>query len=122
VNPVPHNPRGGLDSAVDVAGTVQIRGAAADPDTAGPLWIEVFDTTGGQHALVARTLTDQPSPGLDGALRITGDHGFNAVFRTGLGTRTFCVQALNVGPGSAASLPLGCRTVVEHFGPFGLPG
>jgi len=122
-NPAAHNPRGGLDSAVDIAGTVQIRGAAADPDSPlAPLSIEVFDTTGGLHTLVARATTTLPSPGLDTALRIAGDHGFSAVFHTGLGNRSFCVEALNAGPGSAASIPLGCRTVVEHWGPFGLPG
>ncbi|HEX4728378.1 MAG TPA: hypothetical protein VH298_11320 [Jatrophihabitans sp.] len=122
-NPVPHNPRGGLDGAVDIAGTVQIRGAAADPDgLLAPLTIEVFDTTGGHRTLVARTTTVLPSPGLDAALRIPGNHGFDALFHTGLGDRSFCVEALNIGPGSAASISLGCRTVVEHFGPQGLPG
>jgi len=123
LNPVPHNPRGGLDSAVDIAGSVQLRGAAADPDgLLAPVSIEVFDTTGGKHTLVARTTTSLPSPGLDAALHVTGDHGFSAVFATGLGNHSFCVEALNVGPGSLASISLGCRTVVEHWGPYGLPG
>jgi hypothetical protein len=122
-NPAAHNPRGGLDGAVDIAGTVQLRGAAADPDgLLAPLSIEVFDTTGGRHTLVARVQTGQPSPGLDAALRITGDHGFIAVFRTGHGNHSFCVDALNTGPGSLVSVPLGCRTVVERVGPYGQPG
>jgi len=123
LNPVPHNPRGGLDSAVDIAGSVQVRGAAADPDgSPAPVAIEGFDTTGGKHTLVARTTTSLPSPGLDAALHVTGDHGFSAVFATGLGNHSFCLEALNVGPGSLASISLGCRTVVEHWGPYGLPG
>jgi hypothetical protein len=123
LNPVSHDPRGGLDSAVDIAGSVQLRGAAADPDgLLAPVSIEVFDTTGGKHTLVARTTTGLPSPGLDAALHITGDHGFSAVFHTGLGNHSFCVDAVNVGAGTVASISLGCRTVVEHRGPFGLPG
>jgi hypothetical protein len=119
VNPAAHNPRGGLDQAVDIAGTVQLRGAAADPDSTGPIWVEVYDTTGGQRTLLGQVLADQPSPGLDSALRITGNHGFNVVFRTGPGTRSFCVDALNAGPGNVLAVPLGCRTVLEHVGPLG---
>ncbi|HEX4728377.1 MAG TPA: hypothetical protein VH298_11315, partial [Jatrophihabitans sp.] len=119
VDRAPHVPRGGLDQAVDIAGTVQLQGAAADPDTTGPIWIEVFDTTGGQHTLLGQVLANRPSPSLDSALRITGTHGFNVAFRAGLGTRSFCVDALNVGPGSVVNVSLGCRTVVEHVGPLG---
>jgi hypothetical protein len=119
VKPAAHDPRGGLDQVVDIAGTVQIRGATADPDSTGPIWVEVYDTTGGQRTLLGRVLADRPSPGLDSALRITGDHGFNVAFGTGPGTRSFCVDALNAGPGILTSIPLGCRTVLEHLGPLG---
>jgi len=119
VAPIAHNPRGGLDQVVDIAGTVQIRGAAADPDSTGPISVEVYDTTGGQYTLLGQVLADRPSPGLDSALRITGNHGFNVAFRTDPGTRSFCVDALNAGAGILVSVPLGCRTVVEHVGPLG---
>ncbi|MDQ2837525.1 MAG: hypothetical protein M3Y89_08930 [Actinomycetota bacterium] len=118
VNPAAHNPRGGLDTAVNIAGTVRITGAAADRDDYNsPLYIEIYDVTYGRR-LVAKLITDRPSAGLDKALHISGDHGFAAVIRTTRGTHRYCAYAVNIGPGNA-NTTLGCLTLADHGGPVG---
>ncbi|MGI8666553.1 MAG: hypothetical protein ACR2N4_11060 [Jatrophihabitans sp.] len=117
LNPASHNPAGVIVQAINLGGSVRIRGAAADRDDyAAPVTIQIYDVTGTRR-LVAQLSADLPSAGYDASLHIGGDHGFGAQVDTGPGSHRYCVYAINLGPGTA-NTSLGCLTLPEH----GLPG
>ncbi|MBL8779222.1 MAG: hypothetical protein JNK12_25085 [Acidimicrobiales bacterium] len=103
-------PVGAVESATVVsAGTVEVRGWAADPSVgAEPIEVEV--TVG---SVTQTVVADQPRPDIEGALGFAGgpDHGFVAQVAVGTGNYTACAVAQNVGEGE--DQPLGtCVPVV----------
>ena len=103
------------DQAVDIAGTVQIQGAAADrDDITDPLWIEVYDTTGGRHTLLARPgRPAQPRPGQRVAAHREPRLQRRLPHRPAI--TVSASRPSTSGRAALASVPLGCRTVVEHL-------
>jgi hypothetical protein len=105
--PVPGSPFGHFDSASTwaVAGGVEVKGWAIDPDTTAPIYVWVTVDGVGRHlsANVNR-------PDVGAAYPAFGPrHGFSGVVPAAPGARRVCVTASNVGPGSHT--PLGCLTV-----------
>ena len=106
-------PVGTFERAVGVAGGVEIKGWAHDPDTPDPIYVWVTLDGDGRHLLA-----DQPRPDVAAAHASAGSqHGFAATIAAPHGRRTVCVTASNVGPG--VHTDLGCRTVEVPGAPFG---
>ena len=99
-----HNPAGSIDSVTQLPTTVRIVGGAADPDTTAPIKVALF-IDGVQRAFVLANLA------------LHNGHGYVADWNLAKGTHTVCVTAINVGPGSNASL--GCRTIAVNHDPTG---
>ena len=92
-----------------------VTGWAADPDTPGQS-LEVHVYMDGQRAYGFNgSYTGDPRPDVDAAIPGAGPNsGFHAMVPVlDLNPHTFCVYAINVGPGSN-NTTLGCKTV-----PFG---
>ena len=99
------SPIGNFEAARTVAGGIEVRGWAIDPDTTDPIyvWVTVDDVGRHLHANVNR-------PDVAGVYPAFGpDHGFRGVVPAGSGTRRVCVTASNVAVGGHELL--GCRTV-----------
>jgi murein peptide amidase A len=109
-----HNPHGHVDSGSAVGSTVRMRGWAYDPDrrTSG---MPVRILEGSTVRASGSTTTYRAD--VNTAYHLSGNHGYDLTFAAGNGTHTFCVQFLNVGPGTAD--PKGCRTVTVNGSPTG---
>jgi len=108
-------PFGFLDVVATGPSGVAVTGWTIDPDTSAPVDVRVHrDGTylGVWKADAARPDVAAVYPGWGVA------HGFALLLPTDEGPHTFCVDAVNVGPGDP-SFPLGCRDVVVTHDPFG---
>jgi hypothetical protein len=78
-----------------------------DPDTEGPVDLHVYIDGNGAGA----TRADRNRPDVGLAYPLYGaNHGFEASFPVGRGSRNVCVYAINVATGNSNPL-MGCRTV-----------
>ena len=113
------NPVGNLETATSPSGgTVRVTGWALDPDTTGPVAVDVYvdgellnrGATGGSRTDVASAF---PNSGATSA-------GFDLrVFGRPSGAHQVCASAINTGSGTE-NAQLGCRTVdVGGANPFG---
>ncbi|MFD6697531.1 MULTISPECIES: hypothetical protein [unclassified Microbacterium] len=98
-------PFGNFESAVAVAGGIQVSGWAIDPDTANPIAVHIY--VDGAGTPISANLS---RPDVGAAYRTAGSqHGFSALIPAGGGSHTVCAYAINDAPGNNALL--GCRTV-----------
>jgi hypothetical protein len=98
-------PIGSFETATPVAGGIQVKGWAIDPDIATPVYVWVTVDGVGRHLYA-----DGARPDVGAAYPAAGPaHGFDGVVAGPSGSRRVCATASNVGPGSHTSL--GCRTV-----------
>lgn len=87
---------------------VRLRGWAVDPDSNNPVELHVY--VNGRFRASVRA--DAPRPSVPAAYPGAGpNHGLDTQLRLREGSRTICVYAINVGPGTT-NPNLGCRTVV----------
>lgn len=109
-----HNPVGHVDAAAAVGSTVRLAGWAFDPDSrTSPITVRVLEgstvrwqsTTSGYRGDVNRRF---------GA---AGNHGFDARFAAADGRHVYCVQSINVGPGTGD--PKACATLTVDGAPKG---
>ncbi|AMM21697.1 hypothetical protein AX769_18020 [Frondihabitans sp. PAMC 28766] len=101
------SPIGSVDSVSAAPAGVRVVGWAADPETSASIGARVT-VDGGKPTTITAALS-RPDvaaahPGLGSA------HGYAAVVAASAGTHTICVQGINVGRGSDASV--GCKTVI----------
>ncbi|WP_345801862.1 hypothetical protein AAIB33_01800 [Microbacterium sp. AZCO] len=98
-------PVGSLDSATPLPGAIQVKGWAVDPDTAGPITVQVTVDSAPTSVTAdisrADIATVYPAYGTK--------HAYDATIPAAAGSHQICATALNVGPGS--NLSLGCTTV-----------
>ena len=108
------DPYGSLDGMVRDVGGVGMRGWAIDPNTTGPLQVQIqVDVT-----TVATVTADQYRPDIDAAFPgAGGNHGYDVHVNLGPGYHNVCARALNVGGGS--DVTLGCRVVLISSNPTG---
>lgn len=106
-------PDGYLETATGGAGNVTIGGWAYDPDASSSsidIHAYLVDSSGKENWL-GSTKTNVNREDVNKAKGITGNHGFNAKFYTGLtGTYTVRVYGINVGGGSGNPI-IGSKTV-----------
>ena len=111
-----HKVVGSVDSAVEAAGGIRVRGWALDFDTQSPVAVHVYVDGGIAGAGTASTFR----PDVGAAYRGWGNnHGFDFTVPTGGGgaVKQVCVFGINAGAGSDNPV-LGCRTV-RLSTPFG---
>jgi hypothetical protein len=109
------SPRGQLDRATTSTQTVTVAGWTFDPDTTGPVLVQLY--VDGTPA--AMGWASAPRPDVASAYPAAGpNHGYTVSARAGAGAHQYCVYAVNQGPGSSTTL--GCGTVVvPSSDPFG---
>lgn len=102
------NPSGNLESASVSAGKLSVAGWAIDPDTTGPIGVQVY--VDGQYAAVLTANTSRADLGT--AFPAFGpSHGFAATtIPIGPGSHRVCAYAINTGRGTS-NPQLGCIRV-----------
>lgn len=101
------SPFGNIDSVSVVAGMIQVRGWAIDPDTVSPSLIHVYVGSSG-YAVTASELRGDVA----NAFPIYGaNHGFNFAIPTSSGSKTVCIYAIET-MGNGSNQLLGCRRVI----------
>ena len=106
VNVLNSNPFGQVDLVTAGPGTVTARGWAIDPDTSGPIIVQMY-LDGVSNSMV---WANQARPDVGTAFPASGpNHGYTITMPASPGRHTLCLYAINTGPG--ASTGLGCRTV-----------
>ncbi|MEY2590712.1 MAG: hypothetical protein QOJ67_2696 [Acidimicrobiaceae bacterium] len=108
------DPFGSLDGVNREVGGLQMRGWAVDPNTTGPLQVQlIVDGTG-----VATVTADKDRPDIAAAYPSMGpNHGYDAHISVGGGYHNVCARAVNVGAGG--DVTLGCRVVFISNDPVG---
>lgn len=108
-------PTGNLEAATTSAGQVTVTGWAIDPDTAGPIKVDVSV----DGSSVGQVAANGSRPDVGRVFPLWGpNHGFTATLGSlPQGNHTVCVTGINVGPGY--SVQLGCRTVLSWVLPAG---
>jgi hypothetical protein len=107
----PGTPFGHLDRLQGSAATVKVRGWALDPQTAGPVQVQIRRN----GALVATVRADRHRDDLGAAAHHYGTaHGFDADIIPEPGRNRVCVRILGVGAGGDASA--GCHEI-DHAEP-----
>jgi len=110
------NPTGHLDVVSSVPGGLVTWGWAIDPDTSGPITVQLYvdnRPVQGMTANLQRADVAAHYPLYGGA------HGFASQLTLGGGSHRLCAYAINVGGGSG-NVTLGCQTVNVLAGnPFG---
>jgi hypothetical protein len=107
--------RGQVTVLRQAPGGIQISGWALDPDTTGPIKVEVrvdgrrVAVAGADH-LRADVARSYPAYG--------SAHGFDATPTLAQGTHSICASAVNVGAGTASTQLL-CRTITLNYQPRG---
>lgn len=105
VHPPPGGtPFGNFESATAVAGGIDVKGWAIDPDSDAP--IDISLTVDGVGRSVPANVN---RPDVASAFSYGPNHGFRAVISASAGTHAVCATASNIGSG--ADKNLGCRTV-----------
>lgn len=107
-------PFGSFDQVTAGAGKIQASGWSVDPDTAGPVTVQVFvDVTS------VATVANQVRSDVGAGYPLYGSaHGYTAVINSGPGWHRVCAFGLDVG--GTTSTNLGCRDVLVPSGnPFG---
>lgn len=109
------NPFGRVDAVSGTPGTVTARGWAIDPDTAGPIIVQMYLDDGTS----VMGWANQTRGDIGAAFPSAGpDHGYTLTLPAAAGRRTACVFAVNTGAGATTSL--GCFAVdVPSSDPFG---
>ncbi len=98
------SPAGSIDSVTALPGSFRIVGGAVDPNTSGPIQVDVY--------------ADGTKLGrLTAGAALHGGHGYDGTFPITQGTHNVCVTGINVGPGG--DVQLGCRTVTLAESPVG---
>jgi len=101
------DPFGAFDSASPLAGGIQLRGWAVDPDTIDPISVHVYVDGVGQAA----TLANVARPDVGRAYPSYGAlHGFDVSVKSRPGNHNVCVYAINKA-GYGTNPFFGCRTV-----------
>jgi hypothetical protein len=110
-----HNPFGYVGTLSFTNGAVALSGWAIDPDSTGPVQIQVW--TDGVHAgnfsanrYRADVANTYPQYG--------GNHGYYNVFKLANGPHKICIVGTNIGAG--ADTPYACRTVIGQNNPIGV--
>jgi hypothetical protein len=99
------SPFGNFEGGKAVAGGVEVRGWAVDPETEDPIFVWVTVDGAGRHLAASRE-----RPDVGAAFPAYGPrHGFAGTIPASPGAHRICVTAANVGAGSHTSL--GCRQV-----------
>ena len=113
--PEAEDPFGQLDRVAAAPGTVTVSGWAINPDTTGPVIVQMY-LDRREHTLA---WADLPLPDVGRAYPSAGpDHGYSLEMTASPGSHTACVYAINTGPGTHRLL--GCRSVVvPDTSPFG---
>jgi len=109
------DPIGWVEGAAAGPDGVTVRGWAIDPQTTGPvsvqLWMEGFRLLG------STTATETRSPLATAFPAYGSEHGFSTTLRIPDGAHTVCAVAQNVGAGT--SRLVGCQNVTVTSSPFG---
>ncbi len=98
-------PVGSLDSAVGVAGGIQLTGWAVDPDTDAPIGVHVYVDGGWGTAVTASA----PRPDVGAALGRGDAHGFSVLVPAAAGSHRVCGYAIDSSGGMNPELA--CRVV-----------
>jgi SpoIID/LytB domain protein len=108
------DPFGSLDGVSRDVGGVRVRGWTIDPNTTGPLLVQIqVDVT-----TVATVTADGNRPDIGAAYPAAGpNHGYDTHIGIGPGFHNVCARALNVGGGG--DVTLGCRVVNISNDPTG---
>lgn len=108
-------PLGNLERVAAVAGGIEIKGWALDPDTAASIYLWVTVDGVGSHQIANDDRAD-----IDAAFPGYGPrHGFRRTLTAAPGSHRVCVTAVNVGPGSHTSLGCSTQTVRDLGSPIG---
>jgi hypothetical protein len=110
----PHLPLGNLEHVTGGGGAVRVQGWAFDPDTNGPIQVQVVVDGGApvtKYANLSRPDVDQAYPNAG------PQTGFDISVPASQGTHHVCVNAVNSGPGSGV-VSLGCQDIGVDL-PFG---
>ena len=111
------NPVGRLDALAPVPGGVYVAGWAFDPDTTGPINVQIT-----VNGVVTAFLSTNDRPDLVAAFGDVGSaHGFDLVVPVTSGDpQTVCVYGMNYGPGADSLIEGTCSTLPSFSGsPFG---
>ncbi|MCW2523613.1 MAG: Fibronectin type protein, partial [Frankiales bacterium] len=111
---VNNNPSGAVTSLQRVPGGLAVAGWAADPNSAGPIAVDVYvDKT------ARRLAANVPTTASLRAFPNYGkNHGFSATLSVAAGVHQICVYAINVGAGTT-NPTLSCQSVTVSANPFG---
>ena len=100
------NPFGHVDSVTTAPGTVTSAGWAIDPNTSGPIMVQMYI----DRSANAVTWANRPRTDVGAAYPGYGpNHGFALTMQTTTGLHTVCLFAINTGPGT--SKQISCHTV-----------
>jgi SpoIID/LytB domain protein len=103
------NPFGMIDAVTTGLGKVTASGWAIDPDTSGPIMVQMY-LDGRTNAL---TWASQLRPDVGAVFPAAGaNHGYTLTMPATAGAHTVCLYAINAGPGTSAQI--GCRAVSVH--------
>ena len=110
------NPYGVVDSTRTAPGAVTATGWAIDPDTSGPIMVQMY-VDGRTNAVTWANLS---RPDVGKAYTKAGPtHGYTLTMPATAGAHTVCLYGINTGPGISSQI--GCRTVtVPSHDPFGV--
>ena len=110
-----HDPFGQVDAVTTAPGRVTARGWAIDPDTSGPIIVQMY-VDGSASTM---TWANRSRPDVGAAHPAAGpNHGYELSLGVAPGRHDVCVYAVNTGPGS--SVGLRCTSVVVPSNdPFG---
>lgn len=114
-DPLRGSPRGQIDAVAPGPSRLALSGWALDPDSSSPVIVQLY--VDGGLATMAWANGDRPDVGA--AFPASGSaHGYSITVALPPGPHSFCLYAINIGPG--ANTTLGCRSVtVLSSDPFG---
>ena len=114
-DPMRGSPLGQVDWVAAGPSRLSLSGWALDPDSSSPIIIQLYIDGG----LAAMAWANGDRPDIGSAFPAVGSaHGYSLTVAATPGPHSFCLYAVNVGPGASAIL--GCRTVtVLSSDPFG---
>jgi hypothetical protein len=108
------NPWGFVDTLTLAVGGARATGWAIDPDTPGPISVQLVV----DGAVVGTATADTARPDVGNAYPGYGpNHGFDFIAPIPAGRHNVCVVAVNQGAGANAQL--GCATLTNAANPFG---
>ena len=110
-----NNPGGFLDAVTKTATGIAVGGWTIDPDTTGPVSVDIYADGFGLGRLTANRFRPDIAPAYPA---YGGSHGFSGALALGQGPHNVCAYALNIGLGTS-NPALGCKIITLQYNPIG---